>query len=68
MSSRSPLLADQQERVLAVGEARVAVAWDPDGAVWYVRTSSVPGLAAEGETLAELEGSLPGLIALIQLP
>lgn len=68
MRSDNPLLNDRDERLVAIGDHRVAVAYDPDGEGWYVRTSSVPGLVAEAEDLDDLVAALPGLIAGLTLP
>ena len=64
----SPLRADRGEEVVAIGDARVAIAYDPDGETWYVRTSSVPGLVAEAGSREELLEDLPRLIGGTRLP
>lgn len=68
LRSENPTRNDREERLLALGDHRVVLAYDPDGEAWYVRTSSVPGLAAEAETVDELAGSLPALIRQLTLP
>ena len=65
---KSPLRAERGEHPVAIDGETVVVAYDPDGESWFVRTSSVPGLAAEGETLDELLGALPALIRMSKLP
>jgi hypothetical protein len=66
--SDNPLRDDREEHVVPVGDHRVAIAYDPDGESWYVRTSSVPGLVAEADTADALIAELPGLIAALTLP
>jgi hypothetical protein len=40
----------------------VKAAWDPEAGVWYVCESSLPGLAAEADTVELLMEKLPGMI------
>jgi hypothetical protein len=46
----------------------VCASWDKEAQVWYVRDSSVPGLALEAETpdllLKKLEAAVPELLIL----
>ena len=65
---KSPLRAERGEHAVAIDGETVVVAYDPDGESWFVRTSSVPGLAAEAETLDALIEELPALIRLSRLP
>ena len=65
---KSPLRAERGEQVIRIGEQSVVVAYDPDGESWFVRTSSVPGLRAEAETLDELLDELPHLIRQAGMP
>ena len=65
---KSPLRAERGEQVIRIGEHSVVVAYDPDGESWFVRTSSVPGLRAEAETLDELLDELPHLIRQAGMP
>jgi predicted RNase H-like HicB family nuclease len=41
----------------------VNAAWDPDAEVWYIASSSLPGLHLEGATPQELYDQLPDAIA-----
>jgi len=65
---KSPLLRERDEQVLRIAEESVVVAYDPDGESWHVRTSSVPGLRAEADTLEELAEMLPHLIRQASMP
>jgi predicted RNase H-like HicB family nuclease len=40
----------------------VNAAWDPEAKVWYVASSSLPGLHIEADTYMELYRELPGAI------
>ena len=68
MRGVSPLRAEQGEHIVDLEGEQVVVAYDPDGEVWCVRTSSVAGLAAEAETLEELVDELPRLIRQARVP
>ena len=68
MKADSPLRAERDGQVLRLGEHAVAVAYDPDGEVWFVQASSVPGLEAEAGTLEELAAMLPAAIRETTLP
>ncbi|TWB34177.1 uncharacterized protein DUF1902 [Nitrospirillum viridazoti] len=41
---------------------RVFATWDMDAQVWSVTDSDVPGLAAEAETIEDLEAKLRELV------
>jgi hypothetical protein len=70
MSNRqdSPLRAERDGEVLDLAGAQVVIGYDPDGETWFVRTSSVPGLAATAGTREELLDELPLLIRQAMLP
>ncbi|TDR93625.1 DUF1902 domain-containing protein [Enterovirga rhinocerotis] len=68
MSHKSPLRAERGEEIIRIGDHAVVAAYDPDGEVWFVRTSSVPGLRAEAPTLDDLVDELPHLIRQAELP
>lgn len=69
MRGDSPLRSDRDAQVIAVGDERVAVAWDPDGEVWYVAAASLPGLAGHSApTLEALADALPHLVRSAALP
>ncbi len=68
MRGDSPLRAEQGEHVVDLEGEQVVLAYDPDGEVWCVLTSSVPGLAAEAETLDRLIEDLPRLIRQARVP
>jgi hypothetical protein len=40
----------------------VEAAFDPEARVWFVRTSTLPGLHAEASSLEALRDKLPGLV------
>jgi len=40
----------------------VRAVWDPEAEVWYVESSSLPGLNLEAETIDGLREKLPGAI------
>ncbi|HMO29442.1 DUF1902 domain-containing protein [Enterovirga sp.] len=65
---KSPLRAERDEQVLRIAGESIVVAYDPDGECWHVRTSSVPGLRAEAQTLDELIEELPHLIRQAGMP
>lgn len=64
----NPIRADRDGAVVAVGDEQVALAYDPDAEVWYVRASSVPGLAAQSADREELLAELPLLVRTARLP
>lgn len=68
MSGESPLLQDRGVGLVRIGEHRVEIAYDPDGEIWYVRASSVPGLTGEAASEAELRADLPLLVRQAELP
>ena len=70
MSNRfeSPLRADHDGGLVEIAGETVALGYDPDGEVWFVRTSSVPGLSASADTREELLDELPFLIRQAMLP
>jgi hypothetical protein len=67
-SADTPLRAERDGDVIEIAGAKVALAYDPDGDVWFVRTSSVPGLAAAADTRDALLDELPFLIRQATLP
>lgn len=68
MRSGSPLRAERDEHVVPVDGHSVALAYDPDGAVWYVQASSVPGLVGQASDLDDLVDDLPRLIRAALVP
>ena len=68
MTHDNPLRDDRDGRVVHVGEHRVELAYDPDGEVWYVRSSTVPGLTGESGSLSDLADTLPALVRAASLP
>jgi len=46
----------------ASGVIRVKAAWDPEGKVWYIEESSLPGLHIEANSPFELYNKLPSAI------
>ena len=40
----------------------VIASWDEDAGVWWARSDDLPGLAAEGENIGELEDRLRAII------
>ena len=68
MTTATPLRGDRDEQVVAIGEHRVALAYDPDGETWYVTASSVPGLAGQTGSLDQLLEELPHLIRTATIP
>ena len=64
----SPLRAERDGEVVEIAGEQVALGYDPDGETWFVRASSVPGLAATANTREELLDELPFLIRQARLP
>ena len=69
MRQDNPMRHQRDARLVAVGEHRVEIAYDPDGGLWFIRAASLPGLAGEtAGTLGELEDALPHLVGRAALP
>ena len=70
MSNRtdSPLRAERDGEIVEIAGEKVALGYDPDGEVWFVRASSVPGIMATADTREELLDELPFLIRQAKLP
>jgi len=70
MSNRfdSPLRAEQDGGIVEIAGEQVVLGYDPDGELWFVRTSSVPGLSATADTRDELLDELPFLIRQARVP
>jgi hypothetical protein len=64
----NPLRAERGSEVVEIAGETVVLGYDPDGEVWFVRTSSVPGLSATADTRDELLDELPFLIRQAMLP
>ncbi|NNM73556.1 DUF1902 domain-containing protein [Enterovirga aerilata] len=64
----SSLRAERGSELVEIAGEKVALGYDPDGEVWFVRASSVPGLAATAATRDELLDELPLLIRQALLP
>lgn len=62
------LRAERDGEVVTVADERVAIGYDPDGEIWFVGASSVPGLRASADTRDELLGELPFLIRQARVP
>jgi len=45
-----------------VGPVIVTAAYDEDAGIWYVQSSSLPGLHTEAESFEALRRKLPGLV------
>ena len=67
-SFESPLRAERDGGIVEIAGEKVVLGYDPDGEVWFVRTSSVPGLSATADTRDELLDELPFLIRQAMLP
>jgi hypothetical protein len=67
-SADSPLRAERDSDIVEIAGAQVLLGYDPDGEVWFVRASSVPGLMATADTHTELLDELPALIRQAMLP
>jgi hypothetical protein len=59
---------DEETRIVRIGEHTVVIAHDPNAGIWYVQSSSVPGLHAEAPTAEELIDELPLLVRHLSLP
>lgn len=68
MIDPSPLRQTREAQLVRIDGESVEVAYDPDGELWFVRASSVPGLAASADTLDDLVDELPELIRHAMLP
>lgn len=64
----SPLRAERDGEIVEIDGEKVALGYDPDGEMWFVRASSVPGLEAGATTREELLDALPLLIRQAVLP
>jgi hypothetical protein len=59
---------DEETRIIHIGDHSVVIAYDPNAGIWYVQSSSVPGLSAEAPTEQELIDELPLLVRHLSLP
>lgn len=64
----SPLRAERESELVEIDGQKVSLGYDPDGEMWFVRASSVPGLQAAASTRGELLDTLPLLIRQAILP
>ena len=64
----SPLRAERDGGIVEIAGETIVLGYDPDGEVWFVRTSSVPGLSATADTRDALLDGLPFLIRQAMLP
>ena len=67
-SFESPLRAERDGEIVEIAGETIVLGYDPDGEVWFVRTSSVPGLSATANTRDELLDELPLLVRQAMLP
>ncbi len=50
----NPLRAERGSEVVEIAGETIVLGYDPDGEVWFVRTSSVPGLSATADTYPQM--------------
>ena len=57
-----------EAQIIEVAGQKVVVAYDPEGGVWYVHSSTVPGLTGEAASLSELVEELEVTVRTLSLP
>lgn len=60
-------MAEETQVIDVVGQS-VVIAYDPGAGVWYVHTSTVPGLTGEAASAAELLEELQVTVRTLSLP
>ncbi len=55
-------------QVIEIPGQRVAIAYDAEAGVWYVQGSTVPGLAGEAASTADLIEELEVTVRTLNLP
>ncbi len=60
-------MSDESQLIEVAGQ-KVVVAYDPEGGVWYVHSSTVPGLTGEAARLSELIEELEVTVRTLSLP
>ncbi len=55
-------------RIVEIAGQRVAIAYDAEAGVWYVQGSTVPGLAGEAASAADLIAELEVAVRTLSLP
>lgn len=60
-------MGDETQIVDIAGQT-VVIAYDPEAGIWYVCSSTVPGLAAEAASASELIEELQVAVRTLNLP
>lgn len=68
MGNDNPLRRERDAVLVALGDHRIELAYDPDGDLWYVRSSNVPGLVATAASEQDLRDDLPFLVSQVSMP
>ena len=58
----------EEVQVVDIAGQAVMIAYDPEAAVWYVHSSTVPGLAGEAARASDLIEELQVLVRTLNLP
>jgi predicted RNase H-like HicB family nuclease len=59
---------DDETQIVVITGQTVVIAYDPEAGIWYVRSSTVPGLAAEAASAAELIEELQVAVRTLNVP
>ncbi len=57
-----------ETQIIEIAGQTVVISYDPDAGVWYVHSSTVPGLIAEAVSASELIEELQVTIRTMSLP
>jgi hypothetical protein len=57
-----------ETQTVAIAEQTVVIAYDPEAGVWYVHSSTVPGLTGEAARAADLLEELQVTVRTLSLP
>ncbi len=55
-------------QIIEIAGQKVVIAYDPEGGVWYVHSSTVPGLTGEAASISELIEELEVTVRMLSLP
>ncbi len=59
---------DNETQIIVIAGQIVGIAYDPEAGIWYARSSTVPGLAAEAASASELIEELQVAVRTLNVP
>ncbi len=57
-----------ETQIIEIAEQTVVIAYDPEAGVWYVHSSTVPGLTGEAASASDLIEELQVAVRTLSLP